>query len=348
MKRYISFILFSILLVACSSQVTNTPTPPTLTATFILPTATQIPTATSTPTQTPDPNMPPDATGKNAQGNYIKIITENGNTVTYAWTKIDFGGLPDNNFFEWTRPAIVDDNGNLDPNGILVIDFREYGNATSPSSIKMTLFLMDNSEEPGTFLYVSHPTPKGDYSSLQSQISNFSARAFNDLARSLGVRPRPSEFGEFVGQYSNMTTPLDITIKTPDGITQHWNPAADYTVTQVPADKATGKEFNENHDEINPDIVYRWRIMTDDQHNLKAFIAVLDEIHPSAPVDFAKLTNEQRARFVFAGLYEAITYANQTMPSYKNALHFEPSVQNGADKSIESINGDTFLTFLFK
>lgn len=99
----------------------------------------------------------------------------------------------------------------------------------------------------------------------------------------------------------------------------------------MPADEATGKEFNENHDEINPDIVYRWRIITDDQHNLKAFIAVLDKTNPNAPVDFAKLTNEQRARFVFAGLYEAITFANQTMPSYKNAPHFEPPVENGTN-----------------
>jgi hypothetical protein len=53
----------------------SSPTPP-LSATEA---PTNTPTATSTPTETPDPNMPDGATGKDAQGNYIKI--ENGLTV---------------------------------------------------------------------------------------------------------------------------------------------------------------------------------------------------------------------------------------------------------------------------
>ncbi len=88
MKRYISLFLFATLLVACSSPaVTSTSIPPTLTATLLPPTETLIPTATSTPTDTPDPNMPADATGKDAQGNYIKV--ENG--VTYTWMQFPLG-----------------------------------------------------------------------------------------------------------------------------------------------------------------------------------------------------------------------------------------------------------------
>lgn len=58
MKKWFSLFLFAILLSACNSPAVNTSIPPTLTATLLPPTETQIPTATSTPSPTPDPNAP--------------------------------------------------------------------------------------------------------------------------------------------------------------------------------------------------------------------------------------------------------------------------------------------------
>ena len=57
------------------------------------PAPTTTPTITPTATETPDPNMPPDATGKDAQGNYMKVE----NSVTYTWeTNVPTGNNTEN------------------------------------------------------------------------------------------------------------------------------------------------------------------------------------------------------------------------------------------------------------
>jgi hypothetical protein len=340
-KQIVLLTVLVVLLNSCAQNATPNviaTSAATVTSTF-MPTFT--PTMTPTSTETPDPNQPADATGKDVNGNYIKTTVENGNTITYTWT--DLGNLfsPDSHFFEWTRPAIVDDNGNLDPNGIQIMDNREYAHAL-PSTTRMLLTLM---EAPGGSLYISHLTPTGDFSG-ENQASTFSAVVLNDLFRSLGLPG--SKFDEFSSQFYsyNEASPLDITITTPDGVTQHWNPADDYTNTQVSADVALKNGFNSYFDETNPNLVYGVRIMAKNGP-LSAFTAIWDKTNPNAPVDLSKLTDKQRARFVFAGLFEANAYANDTMPSYNNAPHFEPSVQNGTDKSVETAFAN-FLTFVIK
>ena len=84
MKRYISLFLFAILLVTCSSPAVTTSILPTLTATLLPPTETQIPTATSTPSPTPEPNAP-QGYARVENGVYYLDTSENGVDYHYTW-----------------------------------------------------------------------------------------------------------------------------------------------------------------------------------------------------------------------------------------------------------------------
>ena len=113
MKHLLFFVLITIFLTACNSTQPAPAVSPAMTfdtstletSTYLTPDTptpdTQAPTpsttlraspeATATPTEAPDPNMPPGATGKDAQGNYIKAVTENGKPVTYTSEAVPTG-----------------------------------------------------------------------------------------------------------------------------------------------------------------------------------------------------------------------------------------------------------------
>ena len=151
MKKCLSLFLFAILLVACSSPaVTSSSIPPTLTATLLPPTETQIPTATSTPTETPDPNMPADATGKDAKGDWIKTVTENGRTITEFWAGADELGPylekgVNGHWFNSLMPLDLSGNPQsiylLDPTELVYSDLTWTG--ISFYSIPLTVFSED-------------------------------------------------------------------------------------------------------------------------------------------------------------------------------------------------------------
>ena len=84
MKKWFPLFLFAFLLVACGSPAVNTPIPPTLTATLLPPTETQIPTATSTSSPTPDPNAPQGYT-RVENGVYYMDTSEKGVDYHYTW-----------------------------------------------------------------------------------------------------------------------------------------------------------------------------------------------------------------------------------------------------------------------
>ena len=92
----ISLLIALALLSACATPMTATPTAFPETTSTSIPTSIP-PTATIEPSPTVDPNMPEGATGKDANGNYTKTTVENGNTITWTWTKVE------DNFSEWTH-----------------------------------------------------------------------------------------------------------------------------------------------------------------------------------------------------------------------------------------------------
>jgi len=77
----ISLLIASTLLSACATPMTATPTAFSETTSTSVPTSIP-PTATIEPSPTVDPSMPEGATGKDAEGNWIK--TENGVNVTWS------------------------------------------------------------------------------------------------------------------------------------------------------------------------------------------------------------------------------------------------------------------------
>ncbi len=94
MLRKPLYILIALFLASCvTTPATNAPIPPASTFTLLpLPSATvTLSPSPATPTETRDPNMPPGATGKDAQGNYIKTVTENGKQVTYTSEAVPTG-----------------------------------------------------------------------------------------------------------------------------------------------------------------------------------------------------------------------------------------------------------------
>ncbi len=88
MKKLTPFLIWVMLLLYACVPVVQTSEPfQTRTPFTPTPRPTETPTAVPTPTEIPDPTMPPGATGKDSKGNYIKEVTENGNTFEYTWDK---------------------------------------------------------------------------------------------------------------------------------------------------------------------------------------------------------------------------------------------------------------------
>ena len=86
--RNVVVVLIALVFFLSSCVGLATPAPtlvPTSTST-LLPSAT--PSPTLTPTATVDPNMPEGATGKDAQGNWLKTVAENGEETTYVYREI--------------------------------------------------------------------------------------------------------------------------------------------------------------------------------------------------------------------------------------------------------------------
>ena len=198
MKRYISFILFAILLVACSSPaVTSTPIPPTLTATLLPPTETSIPTATSTPTQTPDPNMPPDATGKDSQGNYIKVENE----VTYTWMQFPLGSETYKGWFQSrmkNRPINLTGGGDS--------RFNDF-------TLGFTLYYVSNFEYPNDVGYLVHPLGRSDYVTKGKANASLASQILIDMF----FRTKGLTMYTYPSAYNGLKTAADIQHAMDDG-----------------------------------------------------------------------------------------------------------------------------------
>ncbi len=95
MKRISRFLLLSIFLAACANA--ETPTPVVTETSMATETLVFTDTPQTPPTETPDPlaGAPEGATGKDAKGNYIKTVVENGYPYEFTWHE----GLK-----TWARP----------------------------------------------------------------------------------------------------------------------------------------------------------------------------------------------------------------------------------------------------
>jgi hypothetical protein len=127
-KQIVLLTIFILLLSSCAPNATPNVT---VTSTFT-PAPTSTPTITPTPTETPDPNKPVDATGKDAQGNYIKVE----NSVTYTWeTNVpvsDNGETMRGWFKSMLVASAIDQPGdNLKP--IITIDIRAKNGINIPT-----------------------------------------------------------------------------------------------------------------------------------------------------------------------------------------------------------------------
>lgn len=207
--------------------------------------------ATNEPTK--DPDMPEGATGKNYQGEWTK--TENG--VTYTWTKIQYGGNPDNVIQEWTRV------GTVDPAGIWLIDKRGFDEIPQ-SSIRMQVHLMDDISQFGKFILVDHPDPL-----LGPSKASFSSIFDMALLKTLKVHPGSDWYNAEVGiANGNLDGKYDLTFKNRDGITHMWNPAAGYDFYETSWDKLDPKtniNITEEPDTYFPNVVFRYGLTTDPQ-----------------------------------------------------------------------------------
>ena len=258
MNKQIFLITIFLLLNSCTPNATQNATAtlvPTITST---PAPTITPTISPTATETPDPNMPPDATGKDAQGNYVKL----DNSVIYTWTKVPYGGNPNNYIQEWTRV------GTVDTSGILLIDKREGGFV---SAINMQIFLLDNISQFGRFILIDHPDPSPTMNN-PGILSGFSGALTADLFRkALGIKQGMDWYNALQDLANgNPDGKLNVTFTTRGGVKHTWNPIAGYKFYQVSATNSDPKnhpEYDESKDDYFPGVIFRTNITTDQATN---------------------------------------------------------------------------------
>ena len=312
MKLLALLITLVFVLTSCVNSITPTPAP-TITPTPV-PSPTLAP--TFTPTPTPDPNKPPDATGKDAQGNYIKQVEG----WTFVWTDVRYGDAKGSHIKEWLRLAT--------PDPIPDMDDREF-NPGWPRVGFMQVYLTDNSEQPGNLIYITHPDPSEASKALYSTGDSFSSWYVTSLMKPLHL-PRALPLQWWKDFYGGT---LRVFFTTPDGVKHYWAPAKKYIVEQAPwgpeTDPALHPEWHQNGDPTdpnNPKVQYRWALATDQDNNLIGFFA-LEDITTSTDWEIAKA--------IYAPLGEAALHANAALPTYETGQHFEEPVDFITNRSVE-------------
>ncbi len=322
-KLIVLCLFLTMVVTACANVATPTPiSSPTATsipAPTLIPITPTVTAPTVEPSSTVDPNMPIAPNGetvqKDAQGNYIYTTVENGNTITWTWTDNQIS--PEYDVKMWER------YGMTEPNGTFLLDDTEY-TEIHQSMIPMKAYFTNNSEMPGKFVYVDHPTPNGTGSS-------FSSEFYIAMAKAIGVKPGMDAYNMYVAlTHGNLDGKYDITWTTPDGQVLHGNLAKGYEFHQIAWDQANPKdhpEFHQNGDEEDPSFYYRWAVTVKPDGTIVGYGAVPDITKLADP-------NRMIMRMVLAPLGEVLTYAGSQIPTYEIAPHFEPSVANFTNSSL--------------
>lgn len=153
MKRILfSLLICCILLTACSPQtlVAAIPTASVEVSPTVTATPTETPTAIPTPTENPLAGAPDGTTGKNAQGEWTKTVTENDKEITYSWKDV-----PNTEIKGWYRSIIVNPTYE---GGIPLID---QAAANMEPKMALNIFCEEGAQCPTSIQHVDN-APKDD------------------------------------------------------------------------------------------------------------------------------------------------------------------------------------------
>ena len=271
-KRIFLYLFLMIVVTGCVNVTTNVPlssSTASTSETTPTPKPTDIPV---TPTETPDPNMPPGATGKDAQGNWIKTVTENGKQAEYVWKDIQVSRETTVNGWFTSHILSGDSIPLIDADTVdgytktvpFTFDFQEGVNGPNLNHTEIQLPRQDIP----SFSRIYITMLENAYYGKSFQMTKYTERGPNWLSF-LSKLQNPQENG-------NVEIPF--TSRSGDFV---WTPGPDigYKVYAVPwdeADPATHLGFYETVDELQDSQMYRWSLSVDAAGNLVAVTAMKD------------------------------------------------------------------------